>query len=70
VYNLIPIAFKEVCCIKWDQYEKNRHTLPFINMEYAVPESEIEKAIDIVTDEFKIAREKNLYKRDMCWAIR
>ena len=39
-------------------------------MEYAIPESKIDQAIDIITEEFKTAREKNLYKRDLALIIR
>jgi len=47
-----------------------RHTNPFINIEYTIPESKIEEAIDTISRVFKEAREKNLYNRNLFWVIR
>jgi L-gulonolactone oxidase len=64
--KLYRAIYYELNLVTWDQYEIFHHTKPFTNMEYAVPESKVEQAVEFIMDTFKKAKiERNLF-----WVIR
>ena len=41
--------FSGLYCYTWDRFEQLRHTSPFTNMEYGVPEDKIDLALEYLS---------------------
>jgi len=70
MYPMMKWKWSGITVVPWDQAEQLPHTKRFINMEYAIAEENISKAVQFVSDLVARYEKDGNYYRQMAWCVR